>query len=109
MNIQGRPADTLDRVLGDVFTFFNRRLFQNALPPATISLRASGSCLGLYLKDGPEIALNHAALLDCTDAEVLGTIVHEQAHHWREIFGSADQDCLHDHEWAAKLESVGLM
>lgn len=100
--------------------YFNDQLFDGALPDLLLTYqRKAGSC-GYYCagrfvaRDGsgltiPELALNPAIFDRQTDLEILQTLVHELCHHWQASFGKPSRSGYHNKEWAAKMESVGLM
>jgi predicted SprT family Zn-dependent metalloprotease len=44
-----------------------------------------------------------------SDMEWHQTLVHEMVHLWQEAFGKPSRACYHNKEWAAKMESIGLM
>lgn len=101
------------------FALFNERLFDGALPDLLITYqRKAGSC-GYYSparferRDGkervPELALNPAVFREQSDMEILQTLGHEMAHHWQWSYGKPSRTGYHNKEWAAKMESLGLM
>src|SRR5205085_2115221 len=102
------------------FDFFNRRLFEAMLPPVLITLQRHKGARGYYSakrfegradrsREVDELALNPAAFLARTDAEILSTLVHEMIHHWQAYFGTPSRGRYHNHEWADKMETLGLM
>lgn len=106
--------------LSAAFDFFNRRLFAPRLPPALITLQRHKGARGYYSarrfegrgegsQTTDEIALNPATFEDRTDAQILSTLVHEMVHHWQDHFGHPSRGRYHNHEWADKMEAVGLV
>jgi predicted SprT family Zn-dependent metalloprotease len=106
--------------LAAAFDFFNRRLFQGALPPLLITLQRHKGARGYYSagrfqgRASPEdstdeLALNPAEFKGRTDAEILSTLVHEMAHHWQQHEGSPSRNRYHNREWADQMEALGLM
>ena len=55
-----------------------------------------------------ELALNPDHFGECTDEQVLSTLVHEMVHVWQETHGTPPRRCYHDREWAGKMKEVGL-
>lgn len=106
--------------LSAAFDFFNRQLFETLLPPALITLQRHKGARGYYSarrfegradrsRRTDEIALNPATFEDRTDTEILSTLVHEMIHHWQDHFGKPSRGRYHNHEWADKMEALGLM
>lgn len=106
--------------LSAAFDFFNRRLFAATLPPALITLQRHKGARGYYSarrfegrggrgRETDEIALNPGTFEDRTDAEILSTLVHEMVHHWQLHFGKPSRGRYHNHEWADRMETAGLM
>jgi predicted SprT family Zn-dependent metalloprotease len=56
-----------------------------------------------------EIAMNPAYFARHKLIEVLQTLVHEQCHLWQCEFGKPSRAGYHNREWAARMESIGLM
>lgn len=56
-----------------------------------------------------EIAINPSYFAVVPIVETMQTIVHEMAHLWQEHFGKPGRGRYHNEEWAAKMESIGLM
>jgi len=56
-----------------------------------------------------EIALNPDTFADCTDKEILGTLLHEMAHLWQAHFGKPGRGRYHNREWARKMITLGLL
>ncbi len=106
--------------LAAAFDFFNRRLFAGQLPPALITLQRKAGSHGYYSakrfegradaeRETDEIALNPGTFEGRTDAEILSTLVHEMAHHWQAYCGKPARGRYHNHEWADKMEALGLV
>jgi hypothetical protein len=106
--------------LAAAFDFFNRRLFDGQLPPAIITLQRKAGTHGYYsarrfegrdddTRETDEIALNPGTFTGRSDRDILSTLVHEMVHHWQEHFGKPGRGRYHNHEWAEKMESVGLV
>jgi len=56
-----------------------------------------------------EIALNSGTFAQRTDEEILSTLVHEMVHHWQGHFGKPGRGRYHNHQWADKMEALGLV
>lgn len=102
----------------------NQEFFDGQLPNCMITLQRKGGALGYFSgnqfvdeRDGQrtdEIALNPAALAKYPFEEVLSTLGHEMCHLWQYHFSAYEKRRgkmrgYHDKEWAAKMESIGLM
>jgi len=101
------------------FDFFNRRLFAGQLPLAFIMLQRKAGSHGYYSAkrfehrggadlETDEIALNPGTFAQRTDEEILSTLVHEMVHHWQRHFGKPGRGRYHNHQWADKMETLGL-
>ncbi len=106
--------------LAAAFDFFNRRLFDGQLPPALITLQRKAGSHGYYsakrfegrgddTRETDEIALNPGTFTGRTDADILSTLAHEMAHHWQAHFGKPGRGRYHNHQWADRMEALGLM
>lgn len=106
--------DALDRA----FNFFNDRLFESRLPPVMITMQRKRGARGYFWAeqfkartDGHtmhEIALNPDTM-DRTVEAVLSTLVHEMVHLKQEEYGTPGKGSMHNKEWAAMMEEVGLI
>ncbi len=56
-----------------------------------------------------EIALNPEYFPVYPLIEVMQTLVHEQCHMWQYHYGNPSRKTYHNAQWAAKMESIGLM
>jgi len=102
----------------EAYDFFNRALFNGALPACLITLQRKARAYGYFspqrfgAKDGgttDEIAMNPSTFALRSDRETLSTLVHEMVHLWQEHFGEPPRRCYHDRQWAAKMKEVGLI
>lgn len=99
--------------------FFNDALFDGALLPPLFTLQRKQNTVGYYSPKrflrrdargkSDEIALNPQFFAYRTLEQTLSTLVHEMVHQWQVVFGKPCRRGYHDREWAAKMESVGLM
>jgi predicted SprT family Zn-dependent metalloprotease len=103
------------------YEFFNRVLFGNALPAVFLNFSRHNNSAGFYKPVGwcreaggevviiPEISLNPDLLSVLSPRDVFAVLVHEIVHHWQFTAGKPSRLGYHNTEWAAKMESVGLM
>src|SRR5450755_4125097 len=98
---------------------FNKSLFGGTLPQVLITLQRHAHSTGYFSprrfagRTGEaythELALNPDHFMNCTDKEILDTLVHEMCHVWQETHGETPRRGYHNTRWAAKMEEVGLM
>ena len=104
----------------EAYDYFNARLFDGTLPMCLITLQRKAKAYGYHSperfisrvdegKKIDEIALNPDTFGDCTDKDILDTLVHEMAHLWQFKFGKPSRGGYHNKEWADKMEAIGLM
>jgi hypothetical protein len=102
------------------FDFFKEHLFKERwLPDVFITYQRRAHSRGYFspdsfsARDGKsgkhELALNPNAFVDRTDEQIVSTLVHEMVHLWQHLFGKPPSRNYHNKEWAAKMESLGLM
>lgn len=115
------PAPTRQQYgsLDRAYDRFNERLFDNTLPRCLITLQRKSKANGFFSGDRfttwdgtevtDEIALNPATFRERSVEETLSTLVHEMAHLWQHHFGKAGQSSYHNKEWAAKMDTLGLI
>jgi predicted SprT family Zn-dependent metalloprotease len=109
-------------ILSFAFDFFNARLFGGALPDALIVLHRHNEARGYHqhgayrarVEDAAapfvnEIALNPATFAGRSDRQIFSTLVHEMVHLWQAAYGGDYKQGQHNREWAAKMESIGLV
>jgi predicted SprT family Zn-dependent metalloprotease len=112
------------------FGYFNRALFDDALPPVLLNFSRHAKAAGFFAPDrwsravdgakfplaagvvakAPrlhEISLN-PELLERPPRETLATLVHEMAHHWQHTHGKVSRAGYHNTEWAEKMRTLGL-
>jgi hypothetical protein len=100
------------------FDHFNLEIFGNELTPCLLTVRAKGRTIGFYRPKGfaavkgggivDEIAMNPKYFRHFS-INTASTLAHEMVHHWQEHFGKPPRSGYHNHEWAAKMISIGLM
>lgn len=103
----------------NAYNYFNKNLFNEALPPCLITLQRKGRSFGYYSpqrfkhrttsKTTDEIAINPDHISKREPIDILATLVHEMVHLKQEHFGSPSRGGYHNREWAAMMESVGLI
>lgn len=103
------------------FDFFNRELFADSnLPNVLITLQRHARSKGYFAANkfsgrnvpettAHELALNPDVFTGRTDEEILSTLAHEMCHLWQETHGKQQRPGYHDQQWAAKMESIGLI
>jgi SprT-like family len=103
------------------YAFFNERLFADCPlgDQVMIVLQRHAHSKGHYAHgryggraskdEAAELCLNPDAFVDRTDEQILSTLVHEMVHRWQQLYGKVPSRGYHDKQWAAKMESVGLM
>lgn len=116
-----RPTDTVYSELQAAYDVFNAELFQGQLPACLITLqRRDSRSFGYFSSrrfgarvDGvgetDEIALNPLKFKSHGPREALQTLAHEMCHLWQHHCGKPSRKAYHNHEWANKMESIGLM
>jgi len=106
--------------LSRAFSFFNKALFDDRLPPVLLTLSKHGRSLGYYrnrafvsrVQQGTvadEIALCANTFSGRSDNAVLSTLAHEMAHLWQHTFGKkVSRSGYHNLEWADRMLAIGL-
>jgi SprT-like family len=116
--VEATPTEEAYPELQAAYDWFNYRLFENQLPPCLITLAIKGKSLGYYWSnrfentDGAitaELALNPEIMKLHSDRDTLSTLVHEMVHAWQHTSGEPSRAGYHNKQWAAMMESVGLM
>jgi predicted SprT family Zn-dependent metalloprotease len=114
-----KPTKQTYEALQRAFDFFNRHLFESALPACMITLqRRDKRSRGYFSQERfkevygelrtDEIALNPQRFLRASVEEVLSTLAHEMVHMWQFKFGAPSRSGYHNKQWAAKMKTVGL-
>lgn len=113
------PTDETYTAFQRAYEFFNRELYNGELPDCLITLQRRKRSCGYFspqkfrhIHQGivtDEIAMNPAFFMEHGEIEILQTLVHEMAHLWQAHFGKPSRGGYHNKEWAAKMESLGLM
>jgi hypothetical protein len=120
MEIQN-PTTTTYKSLNAAYEWFNRELFEGALPPCLITMQRHKGSYGYFSGERfqntanieditDEIALNPGHFFTPrTPEQVLSTLVHEMVHLWQHHFGKPPTKSYHDKQWALKMREVGLI
>jgi SprT-like family len=106
--------------LQSAFAFLNAKLFDGALPNVVLTYQRKAKSGGYFSPDRftrrgvgereHEIALNPDFISTREDQFIVSILAHEMTHQWQHIYGTAPKRSgYHDKQWAAKMESVGLM
>jgi predicted SprT family Zn-dependent metalloprotease len=115
--------------LDAAYRHFNDEIFGGKLPECIITLVYARTARGYFRPrpflerdaeavagddEGPqgtvdEVALNPFFFVGRTDEEIFSTMVHEQVHLWQAHWGTPPKRPVHNKEWAAKMEEIGLM
>ncbi len=117
-NTQRNPTLDVYSELNQAYDFFNEKLFDGQLPKCLITFQREKQSLG-YLatnrftnREGEsldELAMNPSYFGIRSIADTLSTLVHEQCHKWQTTYGKPSRAGYHNHEFANKMESIGLM
>jgi predicted SprT family Zn-dependent metalloprotease len=106
--------------LNAAYDYFNGRLFGGELPRCLITMQRHKGAYGFFHGEAfarmesegaiaDEIALNPALFAGRAPWEILSTLVHEMCHLWQHHGGKPSRNGYHNSEWAAKMESIGLI
>ncbi len=98
------------------YDYFNKELFSGILPDCFLNFFRSHRYAGCFInnlwkkgdKVTSQISLNSIHLWD-EPIEIMSTLVHEMCHLWQFEFGKPSRSGYHNREFAAKMESVGLI
>jgi len=120
------PTPHLFAAYQAMFVHFNRALFEGKLPPIVLNFSRKAKTHGFFapgrwtravdeassLRDGSpdrthEISLNPETTLR-PPRDVAGTLAHEMAHLWQQVFGKPGRSGYHNREWAEKMRAIGL-
>jgi len=99
------------------FAYFNGALFEGALPTCLLNFSRKSKTNGFFAPERweagksvrHEISLNPSTLKTRKPIDVASTLVHEMVHLWQHESGDPSRTGYHNHEWASKMESIGLM
>lgn len=112
------PAEQTVIAFQEAYDFFNRHVFGGELPVCFISFQRQKRIMGYvsfqrWVDDEKqyihELALNPEYFANYPLIEICQTLCHEMVHIWQAEFGTPGRRGYHNHEWAQKMESIGLM
>src|SRR6267142_1275306 len=112
-----QPTRETYTALQDAFDYFNRQLFNDALPQVMIVQHRKKGAKGYFWAEMWYDATNEAKLdeialtpetLNRSDKEILSTLVHEMVHLWQHHSGKPSRNAYHNREWADMMEEIGL-
>jgi hypothetical protein len=113
------PTDKTYRSFYEAYEHFNAVLFDNQLSGCLFTMQRRKRTRGFFAPErfghrrgneiADEIALNPRTFLDRTDREIISTVVHEMVHQWQQHHGKPGRRGYHNKQWAAKMNSVGLV
>lgn len=112
------PTATTYAELDHVYRVFNAELFDGALPHCMLTLQRKKRTMGYFSsrrfghragQRTDELALNPEYFGIVPLVEIMQTIAHEMVHLWQSHFGTPGRGRYHNEEWAARMESIGLM
>lgn len=112
------PTATTYSELRLAYEHFNTTLFDGQLPDCLLTLQREKRTYGYFSaarfanragETTDEIAMNPEYFAVVPLIEILQTLVHEMCHLWQAHFGTPGRGRYHNHEWADKMESIGLM
>ncbi|MCB0637355.1 MAG: SprT-like domain-containing protein [Lewinella sp.] len=115
-NLINPTKETYD-LLQRYFDALNRKLFDEELPRALVTLQRKNRSYGFFAsrrfarQDGQysdEIALNPAHFRERSLPSILATLAHEMVHQWQCHYGKPSDRGYHNREWAAKMKEIGL-
>jgi len=111
------PTETQFAAYRAMYDHFNRTVFDGSLQPVLLTFSRKANTLGCFApmrwikgeSTTHEISLNPSYFATRTPREIASTLVHEMAHLWQLQYGHFGKRGYHNQEWAAKMESIGLM
>jgi len=104
--------------LQQAYDHFNAQLYGGQLPACLITLQREKRTCGYFCAKrfsnvhgalADEIAMNPTYFATVPLAETMQTLVHEMCHLWQHHFGQPGRGRYHNEQWAARMESMGLM
>jgi hypothetical protein len=111
------PGEFYERVHA-IGQHFNRVLFDDALPTPLYTLRRGAGGLGHFAANRwcdengrviAEISLSPELFAHHTWLMLMQTMAQQQCHLWQHVHGEPSRPGYHNAEWAAKMESIGLI
>lgn len=105
----------------EAYDYFNEQMFDGTLPPCSIWLSRKTPFAAVFPAGGEGLRPGGGGgdrlhliqinpdLLARPTIFIMSVLVHEQCHLWQLAHGTPRQGTCHDRQWAAKMESLGLM
>ena len=119
--IEMHPTTAQFEAFEDAYKYFNKKLFDNELPPVILNLSRKSKAMGFVAPfrwrkadDAAgkgtihELSLN-PEILSMSLIDVYSTLVHEQCHIWQYTYGKPSRNGYHNKEWASQMLLVGLI
>lgn len=112
------PDEETCSAFQEAYNFFNKHIFDGELPVCFITFQRQKRIMGYvsferwqddYNQYIHELAINPEYFANYPVIEICQTLCHEMVHIWQAEFGTPGRRGYHNHEWAQKMESVGLM
>lgn len=114
-----KPTGRTYASLEAAYDWFNRELFEGALPSCLITVQRHSGSYGYFSGNRfastadprditDEIALNPQHFATRSPEEVLSTLAHEMVHLWQHHYGMPPSKAYHNREWALKMRGIGL-
>ena len=102
-----------------MFDYFNQALFTGEPPAVVLNFSRHARTNGFFAPERwehrsgegrtHEISLNPDTLGERDPRAVASTLVHEMVHLWQHVHDPPPRKGYHDHAWASKMDSVGLV
>jgi len=113
------PTEEQFGALQKMFDHFNLCLFNQGLPSVLLNLTRRRGTYGLFYpyqwlkRSGEELthelSLNPAYFREQAPRDTASTLCHEMCHLWQQEYGRPSRRGYHNQEWAAQMESIGLI
>jgi len=116
--MEANPTHEAYSELQEAYDAFNRALFDGSLPSCLLTLQREKATYGYFSSQRfsdrkgrlvDEIAMNPSFFGVVPLVETMQTLAHEMCHLWQAHHGTPGRRRYHNEEWAAKMESIGLM
>lgn len=113
-----KPTHELFGAYRGMFEHFNQTLFGGELPEVVLNFSRAARSYGFFAPNRWERAAGEGKTHEISinpdwlvrdPRDVASTFVHELVHLWQEVYGTPPRRAYHDRQWAAKMETVGLV
>ena len=118
-NMLKQPTPQQAAAYQGMYNHFNAELFGGRLPGVILNFSRHAKSLGFFAPERwgrtkgrqttHEISLNPSYMRERGPYVTASTLVHEMVHLWQQEFGNPSRRGYHNHEWATKMEAVGLV